>query len=61
MALRLQYDGVKIDNIETNIDKAITSFVKSCPKTPKRIYATYTAMLAIRRCLSKITKVEAIK
>lgn len=61
MALRLQYDEVKVNNINVDIKKATENFIKSCPKTPKRIYASYTAMLAIRRYLSKITKVEAIK
>lgn len=61
MALRLQYDEVKVNHIDLDIKKATESFIKSCPKTPKRIYASYTAMLAIRRYLSKITKVEAIK
>lgn len=61
MALRLKYGDIKVKNINTNITKALNGFINSSQKTPKRIYCTYTAMLAIRRELSKITKVEAIK
>lgn len=61
MALRLQYDEVSIKSVDINLKKALKRFVTSAPKTPKRIYCTYTAMLAIRRELSKITDVEAIK
>lgn len=61
MALRLQYDEVPIKSVDINLKKALKRFIASAPKTPKRIYCTYTAMLAIRRELSKITDVEAIK
>jgi UDP-N-acetylmuramyl tripeptide synthase len=61
MALRLQYDNIPVKHIDTNIKKAIKRFIASAPKTPKRIYCTYTAMLAIRHELSKITNIEAIK
>lgn len=60
MALRLKYDDVMVKNIDINLSKALKSFISSSPKTPKRIYCTYTAMLAIRRELSKITHVESI-
>jgi UDP-N-acetylmuramyl tripeptide synthase len=61
MALRLSYDEVQIKFTETNIKKALKQFIDSAPKTPKRIFCTYTAMLLIRQELSKITKVEVIK
>lgn len=61
MALRLQYDDVSIKKVEPNLKKAINQFIKTDPNKPKRIYCTYTAMLAIRRKLNKITQVEAIK
>jgi len=61
MALRLQYDEVLIDHVETNLKKALNSFIKNNPNKPKRIYCTYTAMLAIRRSLNKITHVEVIR
>lgn len=60
MALRLQYDSVPVKFVNQNIKKALKQFINSAPKTPKRIYCTYTAMLAIRHELSKITKVEVI-
>lgn len=61
MALRLQYDEVPVRYVETNLKKALKRFIASAPKTPKRIYCTYTAMLAIRKELSKITHVEVIR
>lgn len=60
MALRLDYDLVPISYIEPNLNKALQAFIHQNPKTPKRIYCTYTAMLSIRRRLSKITRVESI-
>jgi UDP-N-acetylmuramyl tripeptide synthase len=61
MALRLQYDKVPVKHIDTNIKKALRHFISNNPDQPKRIYCTYTAMLTIRRILSKIAKVETIK
>ncbi|MEI6228830.1 MAG: MurT ligase domain-containing protein [Candidatus Saccharibacteria bacterium] len=61
MALRLQYDEVKFKNINTNLKKALTKFIIDNPTKPKRIYCTYTAMIALRKMLSKITKVEVIQ
>lgn len=60
MALRLQYDEVPIEKVEPDLAKALLDFVAAHPETPKRIYCTYTAMLALRKELSKITKVEVI-
>lgn len=60
MALRLDYDDVKFTKVDTDIKKALNDFLRSDNK-PKRIYATYTCMLQIRKSLSKITKVEVIK
>jgi UDP-N-acetylmuramyl tripeptide synthase len=60
MALRLQYDEVAISHIEPNLVKSLRHFIASAPDQPKRIYCTYTAMLALRRELAKITSVEKI-
>lgn len=60
MALRLQYDDIEIEQVEPDLAKALKDFIKSNATQPKRIYCTYTAMLALRRELAKITKVEAI-
>ena len=59
MALRLQYDEVLIDIVEESIEKGLRHFIRS-NKQPKRIFCTYTAMLSIRKQLSKITDVEVI-
>ena len=60
MALRLQYDEVKIANIEPDLAKALKRFLSNNKSKPKRIYCTYTAMLTLRRQLAKITSVESI-
>jgi UDP-N-acetylmuramyl tripeptide synthase len=60
MALRLQYDEVTITHVEPDISLSLQQFLTSAGSQPKRIFCTYTAMLAIRRELSKITDVEVI-
>ncbi|MFZ2275406.1 MAG: MurT ligase domain-containing protein [Candidatus Nanogingivalis sp.] len=61
MALRLFHDGVKFENsrIETDISKALAEFLKG-ENPQKKIFATYTAMLEIRKEISKLTDVEKI-
>lgn len=60
MALRLQYDEVPIEHVEPTLEKALADFIAKHPDTPKRIYCTYTAMLALRKELAKITRVEVV-
>lgn len=60
MALRLQYDEVPIETVEPTLEKALLAFISQHADTPKRIYCTYTAMLALRKELSKITRVEVV-
>jgi hypothetical protein len=60
MALRLQYDEVPFGEVQPEIAPALAAFIREAPGKPKRIFCTYTAMLAIRRELSKITTVEVV-
>ena len=60
MALRLQYDEVGMEKVNTELAKALAEFIELHPETPKRIYCTYTAMLTLRKELSKITRVEVV-
>jgi UDP-N-acetylmuramyl tripeptide synthase len=60
MALRLQYDDVVIGAVDPEIAPALAAFISGAKDKPKRIFCTYTAMLAIRRELSKITTVEVV-
>lgn len=60
MALRLQYDDVPISHVTTDLSRSLHHFLSSADGKPKRIYCTYTAMLAIRRELSKVTNVEDV-
>ena len=60
MALRLQYDEVEVTQVDTDIAKALSSFLDA-DSQPKRIYCTYTAMLALRRELAKRANVEVVR
>ncbi len=60
MALRLQYDNIEVGRIIPDVSTAINAFVSEVPG-PKRIFCTYTAMLAIRRELAKTNELEAIE
>lgn len=61
MALRLQYDEVDMTNVDPDLSEALRTFISTSSGQPKRIYCTYTAMLAIRRELAKQTTVEVIR
>lgn len=60
MSLRLKYDDVNCEFIDSNISKSLNKFIKSYPDRPKRIYCTYTAMLQIRKKLTG-SSLEEIK
>ena len=60
MALRLFYEDVPVGEVDTDLSASLERFVAGTPDTPKRIYCTYTAMLALRRELAKLTNVEVI-
>ena len=60
MALRLQYDEVPVSHVTTDLAAALQQFLTSESDKPKRIYCTYTAMLALRRELGKITSLERV-
>lgn len=61
IALRLQYADVEPSHVTTDLTVALNHFLQNSKGTPKRIYCTYTAMLALRRELSKRTKVEVVR
>ena len=60
MALRLQYDEIAIGHVETSLVDSLKKLITAHPDMPKRIFCTYTAMLALRQELSKMTNVEVI-
>lgn len=60
MALRLQYDNVEVGKILPDTSTALAALLASGPG-PKRIFCTYTAMLALRRELAKQYPLEAIE
>lgn len=60
MTLRLQYDDIKPRHTNTNIAAALKNFLAHNPSQPKRIYCTYTAMLTLRKELSKLATIEEV-
>ncbi|MEO6143628.1 MAG: MurT ligase domain-containing protein [Dermatophilaceae bacterium] len=52
MALRLKYDDVAVAEIEPDLDVALVRFLTTYKDEPKRIFCTYTAMMALRRDLA---------
>jgi len=52
MALRLQYDDVAVAQVEPDLDVALERFLTEYEDEPKRIFCTYTAMMALRRNLA---------
>lgn len=59
MALRLYYDEVPVGQIIPDLKDCLIDFLASKPGN-KRIFCSYTAMLTLRKELSRITKVEEI-
>ena len=51
MALRLKYDNIQVNDIIEDLPMAVQKFTVS-NKKHKRIFATYTAMLEIRKIIS---------
>jgi UDP-N-acetylmuramyl tripeptide synthase len=52
MALRLRYDEVAVAEVEPDLDVALERFLRAYADEPKRIFCTYTAMMALRRDLA---------
>ena len=57
MALRLAYDQVPVGRVDADLAAEVRAFVSADPRVPKRIYCTYTAMLACRAALATLTEV----
>ncbi|MBR3164222.1 DUF1727 domain-containing protein [Candidatus Saccharibacteria bacterium] len=51
IALRLKYDEKTVKTIEPDLTLALKALCKN-PETPKRIFATYTAMLELRKIIT---------
>ncbi len=52
MALRLSYDDVPVASVEPDLTRALDAFCAAHAAEPKRIFCTYTAMMALRRTLA---------
>ncbi len=61
MALRLQYDEVEMKYVNTSLTESLNQLLSATSGQPKRIYCSYTAMLALRRELAKRTTVETVR
>ncbi len=53
MALRLGYDRVRVGDIQQDLSAGLQHFLATNPTKPKRIFCTYTAMLALRHDLAR--------
>lgn len=60
MALRLEYDDVVVGEVHESLSEALSAFRAASAGQPRRIYCTYTAMLALRKELAELTDVEDI-
>ncbi|UOQ60765.1 MurT ligase domain-containing protein [Leucobacter rhizosphaerae] len=60
MALRLEHDEVPVAAVEEDLSRALQAFRSATTGRPRRIYCTYTAMLALRKELAVLTDVEDI-
>ncbi|QIM18574.1 DUF1727 domain-containing protein [Leucobacter coleopterorum] len=60
MALRLEHDDVAVGAVHEGLSEALSAFRAASPGQPRRIYCTYTAMLALRKELAELTEVENI-
>lgn len=58
MGLRLYYEQVPVDALNTDLVSALQQFLDTHADEPKRIFCTYTAMLALRKQLGQLTDVE---
>lgn len=61
MALRLSYDEVAVGEIEPDLIAALMKLIDQNPRQNLRIFTSYTAMLTLRKQLSKLTEVEEIR
>ncbi|MCO5309638.1 MAG: MurT ligase domain-containing protein [Austwickia sp.] len=52
MTLRLHYDDIATELVEPDLERALGAFLAATPAEPKRIFCTYTAMLALRKLLA---------
>ena len=53
MALRLRYDDVPVAAVQPELETALDLFLAEHRDEPKRIFCTYTAMMALRRVLAQ--------
>lgn len=61
MALRLQYDEIPVEIVETDLKKALSEFLSRNQNTKYlQIYCTYTAMLRLRKLLASVAKMEKV-
>jgi UDP-N-acetylmuramyl tripeptide synthase len=55
MALRLHYDGIAVDEVEADLEKAVRAAVlASAPHGRVVVFSTYTAMWALHAVLQRI-------
>ena len=61
MANRLKYDDIKVQAVEADLKKLVQQLAKTTASGQTAIiFATYTAMLATRKTIGRLTRVEKV-
>jgi len=60
MALRLEYDEVPLQAVETDVPAALKAFLANNPEKPHRIFCSYTTMIALRKLLGAKAEMERV-
>ena len=59
MALRLEYDGIRVDDADADLHRALGCFLQDTEGQDVQIFSTYTAMLRLRSQLKALIPREA--
>ncbi|MCL2750460.1 MAG: MurT ligase domain-containing protein [Coriobacteriia bacterium] len=60
MALRLEYDAVPLQAVDTDVPTALKTFLTDSPEKPHRIFCSYTTMIALRKLLGTKAEMERV-
>jgi len=54
MALRLEYDGVRVDDADADLGRSLDRFLHDTADRDVQVFSTYTAMLKLRAHLKAL-------
>jgi len=61
MAVRLKYDDIQVGTIESDLPKALDTFLQGDQEANGMVFCTYTAMLELRKLLVKMGHTEKVQ